>query len=299
MTLKYMILKKLFIMTNFKKIFGKPNDQLLKEARKMNSRNKVPKLKDRNFEFETITVDECKVLVMKHKQKTAKACLFLIGGGMIHSPSAANIRRALKYARDCGRDLYVPYYPLCTDHPLTAAYSMIYHTYLLMLKEYDHHDISIFGSSSGGNLALGLCAYLNNNHLDTPRPEKIIALSPGTCVDTEEEWQRMQELNEKDVAIDAAYMKNAIEIMKCGCDDVPDYMIWLQKADFSNFPEVYINYGSDECLYACWDSIRKAFEKHGVNYHLLVGENMYHCYPILPLVKEAQEGYRWLIEVSL
>lgn len=298
MSIKYRILKRLFRLINFKRIFGKPNDQLITEARRLNRKNRIPILKDDDFEFRTIKIDNCPVLVMKHKLKTDRACLFLIGGGMIHSPSARNIKRALQYARDCGRDLYVPYYPLCTDYPLDTAYRMIHDTYLEVLKHYDHDKVSVFGSSSGGNLALGLCAYLNANNLDTPRPEKIIALSPGTCVNGEEEWQKMLQLNEKDVAIDANYMKNAVEIMRSGSNDVPDYMIWLQKADFSDFPEVYINYGSDECLYACWDAFKKAFDRDEVRYHLTVGEGMYHCYPIIPVVEEAKEGYRWLIEVS-
>ena len=124
MTIKYYLLKTAFRLIRFKRIFGKPNEQLLKEARRINRRNSIPVLKDRSFEFETIRIDGCPVLVMKHKEKKDKACLFIIGGGMIHSPSARNIRRALQYARDCGRDLYVPYYPMCTDYPIDTAYRM-------------------------------------------------------------------------------------------------------------------------------------------------------------------------------
>ncbi|MBQ1341508.1 MAG: hypothetical protein IIY33_03385, partial [Erysipelotrichaceae bacterium] len=97
MTIKYCLLKSLFKLIKFKKIFGKPNDELIKEARKLNRKNSIPKLKDNDFEFRTITVDNCPVLVMKHREKTDKACMFMIGGGMIHSPSARNIRRALRY----------------------------------------------------------------------------------------------------------------------------------------------------------------------------------------------------------
>ena len=96
MSIKYRILKKLFRLINFKRIFGKPNDQLIKEARKLNRKNHIPDLQDDDFEFRTIKIDNCPVLVMKHKAETDRACLFLIGGGMIHSPSARNIRRALQ-----------------------------------------------------------------------------------------------------------------------------------------------------------------------------------------------------------
>ena len=80
--------------------------------------------------------------------------------------------------------------------------------------------------------------YINDGHGDTPMPGYIMAISPGTCADTEEEWQRMLELDKKDVAIPAEYMKTAVGIMRHGDDTVPDYMIWLQRGDFTNCPKV-------------------------------------------------------------
>ena len=41
------------------------------------------------------------------------------------------------------------------------------------------------------------------------------------------------ELDKKDVAIPAQYMKTAVEITRHGDDSVPEYMIWLQKGDFT------------------------------------------------------------------
>ena len=52
------------------------------------------------------------------------------------------------------------------------------------------------------------------------------------------------------MAIPASYMKTAVDIMKHGDMSVPEYMIWLQKADFTNCPRVTFVYGSDETLYA-------------------------------------------------
>ena len=50
---------------------------------------------------------------------------------------------------------------------------------------------------NGGNLALGLVAYINDGHKDVPMPGHIIAISPGTCVNSEDEWHRMLELKKK------------------------------------------------------------------------------------------------------
>ena len=154
----------------------------------------------------------------------------------------------------------------------------------------------LFKEKSGGNLALGMVPYINDGYADTPMPSYIMAISPGTCVDGEEEWRRMLELDEKDVAIPAQYMKMAVEVMRHGDDSVPDYMLWLQRADFTGCPPVTLIYGTDETLYACAPAIEAALQKNGVNYEQILGEGMFHCYPVFPIVKEAREGWRQMVE---
>ena len=83
--------------------------------------------------------------------------------------------------------------------------------------------------------------------------------------------------------------------MKHGDDNVPDYMIWLQKGDFINCPKVTFMYGSDETLYACAPSFEKKMKEFGVDYEMIVGDGMFHCYPVFPIVKEAKEGWDQMI----
>ena len=192
-------------------------------------------------------------------------------------------------------DVFVPYYPLCTDYPLTKAYEMIHETYKVMLGEYTSERITVLGTSSGGNLALGMIPYINDGHDNVPVPGYIMAISPGTCVDSEEEWQRMTELDRKDVAIPAQYMKTAVEIMRHGDDSGPEYMIWLQRGDFTGCPRVTFIYGTDETLYACAPSFEKAMKKYGVDYEMITGDGMFHCYPVFPVCKEAKEGWDMVV----
>lgn len=271
--------------------------ELLADRRKQNAKNRIPELKDPAFEISRVDVMGFPVLKMIHKQRTDRANLFLIGGGMISAPRPGSIKKALRFAKETGLDLFVPYYPLCTDYPLTKAYEMIHETYRVMLREYTSGNISVLGTSSGGNLALGMVPYINEEHPDTPMPGSIMAISPGTCVETDEEWQRMQELDKVDIAIPAQYMKSAVEVMRHGDDSVPDYMIWLQKGNFTNCPRVTFIYGSDETLYACAPSFEKAMKKYGVDYKMIVGKGMFHCYPVFPVCKEAKEGWDMMVRL--
>ena len=298
MTLKYEILKWLVKAANIKKMWtGMSTEELLENRRRQNAKNRIPDLKDDALDSSRMEIMGCPVLKLIHRKRTEQADLFLIGGGMISAPRPGSIKKALQFARETGLDVYVPYYPLCTDYPLTRAYAMIHETYRSMLFEYKAENISVLGTSSGGNLALGMVPYINDNHDDTPMPGYIMAISPGTCVATDAEWQRMQELDKKDVAIPAQYMKTAAEIMRHGDDSVPEYMIWLQKGDFTNCPKTTFIYGSDETLYACAPSFEAAMQKYGVDYEMIVGEGMFHCYPVFPVCKEAKEGWDLMIRL--
>ena len=190
--------------------------------------------------------------------------------------------------------MYVPYYPLCTEYPITKAYAMVHETYKAMLRDYSADRIAVLGTSSGGNLALGMVPYINDGHGDTPMPRYVMAVSPGTCDATDEEWRRMLELDKKDVAIPAQYMKTAVEIMRHG-EDVPGYMLWLQNGDFTNCPKTTFIYGSEETLYAVAPSFEAAMKRYGVDYDMIVGEGMPHCYPVFPLCRELKEGWSMMV----
>ncbi|MBR4445162.1 MAG: alpha/beta hydrolase [Solobacterium sp.] len=295
MSLTYTILKDAVKLAGLKKQSAKSMQEILEIKRKANAKNRIPVIHDNKVKVEQLTIEGCPVLWIRHPEKARKANLFIIGGGMVSPPRPGSIRKAVKVAKQTGMDLFVPYYPLCTEYPLTRAYAMILETYRRMLADYAAEDISVLGTSSGGNLALGMIAYMNSEKIDLPRPGYILAISPGTCALTQEEKDRMKHLDEKDVAISAEYMLTAEEIMRYGDASVPEYMIYLQTGDFTGCPKVTFIYGSDENLYAFAPSFEAAMQKYHVPYEMIVGEGMFHCYPVFPICKEAKEGWYKMI----
>ena len=154
MSVKYEILKRLVKAVNIKKMWtGMSTEELLENRRRQNAKNRIPNLKDDAFDISRIEIMGCPVLKLIHKKRTERVTLFLIGGGMISAPRPGSVRKALQFARETGLDVFVPYYPLCTDCPLTRAYEMIHETYRVMLQDYKAENISVLGTSSGGNLA--------------------------------------------------------------------------------------------------------------------------------------------------
>ena len=120
MSVKYELLKRLVKASGLKKHWvGASVDDLLEARRRQNARNKIPELRDDAFDISRIEVMGFPVVKLIHRTKTDRANLFLIGGGMISAPRPGSIKKALRFARETGLDLFIPYYPLCTDWPLT------------------------------------------------------------------------------------------------------------------------------------------------------------------------------------
>ncbi len=61
-------------------------------------------------------------------------------------------------------------------------------------------------------------------------------------------------------------------------------------------PEKYLTFGGDEVFAAAADSIKARLEQYGVHVTMEVAPGMYHCYAVMPFVKEAMPAYRRMIE---
>ena len=117
MSFRYEVLKRLVKASGLKKRWvGRSTEELLAARRAQNAKNRIPELKDDAFTISQIDVMGFPVLKLIHKAPTDRADLFLIGGGMISAPRPASIRKALRFARETGLDLFVPYYPYGLSH---------------------------------------------------------------------------------------------------------------------------------------------------------------------------------------
>ena len=125
-------------------------------------------------------------------------------------------------------------------------------------------------------------------------PGKIYASSPGTLLLTEEEKRKAAVFDKTDIIMS---QKGTLVVWEgmTGGREVPDYMKYLQLGDYTGLSDVYLSFGGDEVFAAAAESIKAALEKYDVKVTLEIGDGMYHSYAALPLVKEAEEGYRHMI----
>lgn len=295
MSAKYTLLKVIAKILRLQNMMKKPYSQLQKKFKTQTAYPVIPECIEEDLDFSTFKVGVNPVLHVKHKAPAEQVCIYLIGGGMLKYPKKDEVKEQIKLARLTERDMVLPYYPLVPDNSILDVYEMLYQLYKKLIVEYEHENIAIAGGSSGGNLALGLISYINEKGEGIPMPGKIYAASPGTVIHTEEEKRKAKILDGRDLIMSTIALENIQAGMENG-REVPEYMRYLQRGDYTGLKEAYLIFGGDEVFSAAADTIAEQMRKFGVDVRLEIGEGMYHMYSMMPLVPEAKKAYQDMIE---
>lgn len=292
------VLRAAYKLSGAKKAFTLPEDEILTVIEKQNRSRGVFTPKDHKAHYEMITVNGFPCLIVRERpQPSKRAILYFFGGGMVIGPDRGDLPVMRKLAFDSGCDVWFPFYPLCTEHCITDTYAMAYECYRKMIGIYGGGNVSTCGFSSGGALALGIAAHNSALGTPLPQPRHIVAVSPGEVPWNDAEKARMQALNEKDVAIDYAFMVTVEKFMRHGQDNVPDYMISGSRGDFSGVGDIHFIYSADEVLYGALPDFEEACRRANVPYTAFARPGMVHCYCMLPYFKEAREDFAKIAEI--
>ena len=309
MSLTYKMASTIVRLLGVKKMFLKNKEDMLAYARKENAKKvfdldrAMKRVERKNYFLFHREVMGYRLLSYQKNQMPADgAVLYLFGGGMITQPNQLDFPLAERIMERTGKDVWFLFYPLCSeDVKVDKTYEVSFETYRRMTETYKAENIGVLGFSSGAGLSLGL--FLHNNALGKPlpMPGKIISVSPGGVPDVnldenKEIWEKVNELNPKDIMIEPTYFKTAREILK-GDKDIPEYMLDETVGDFTDFPKTYFYYGENECLYAYADEFKKAMEKYRASYEITVGKGMCHCYPLVRFFREGREAQDEIIEL--
>lgn len=298
MSLFASLLRNVYKLSGAKKSFSLPEDEILKVIEKQNRSRGVFVPTDKKAFYETVTVNGFPCLIVRENPKPSKrAILYFFGSGMVIGPDRGDLPVMRKLCRETGCDVWFPFYPLCTEHCITETYSMVYECYRQMIELYGGGNVSTCGFSSGGALALGIAAHNNAQASPLPQPRHIVAVSPGEVPWNDEEKKRMKALNERDVAIDYAFMVTVEKFMRHGRDNVPDYMISGSKGDFSGVGDISFFYSSDEVLYGALPDFESACKRADIPCSAFARPGMVHCYCMLPYFKEAKEDFAKIVEI--
>ncbi|MBL4744641.1 MAG: alpha/beta hydrolase [Cycloclasticus sp.] len=209
---------------------------------------------------------------------TNKVLIYTHGGGFVVGSSSSHRKLAGHVAKALGAISVILDYRLAPEAPFPAQIDDAVSVYKAILASgIQANNITTVGDSAGGNLAIS--SVLKFRELGLPLPGSVIAFSPwldmeltGTTLDTNE-------------ATDALVKRPVLEAMsgmflgENGAANDP--LANPLHADFSHYPALYINAGSDETLLDDSRRLHAMASEAGVNSTLSVVEGMQHVFPFL------------------
>lgn len=293
MSLKYSIIKTMFHIIPMQKMMAKPYDELLKMFHTAEAKPVIPELKDPELTFQTHKVESFPVLEISHKKKSEYVCIYVAGGGMLKYPKPSQAKELVTLAKETGRNMLLPYFPLAPEHDLIDALNMLYATYKMALEHYPAEKIAFLGGSSGAAMVLWLISYINKLGEGVPMPGKLALSSPGSALSAEER-KRAEELNKTDLIMSTTALDNIFKGM-IGDKELPDELLYTSRGIYDGIKDVYLSYGGDEVFSAAAQSTAQCLRSYGAEVTLEIADGMYHTYAVMPLVKEALPGHQRLV----
>lgn len=293
MSLKYSIIKTMFHIIPMQKMMAKPYDELLKMFHTAEAKPVIPELKDPELTFQTHKVESFPVLEISHKKKSEYVCIYVAGGGMLKYPKPSQAKELVTLAKETGRNMLLPYFPLAPEHDLIDALNMLYATYKMALEHYPAEKIAFLGGSSGAAMVLWLISYINKLGEGVPIPGKLALSSPGSALSAEER-KRAEELNKTDLIMSTTALDNIFKGMIVD-KELPDELLYTSRGIYDGIKDVYLSYGGDEVFSAAAQSTAQCLRSYGAEVTLEIADGMYHTYAMMPLVKEALPGHQRLV----
>lgn len=244
-------------------------------------------LRKRELNYESFEIDgimaEWVSVNRSHMKKYV--ILYCHGGGYMTGSYRYARSITNKLASSTSMDVLSFDYRLAPEHPYPAAIEDALKVWdYLMYQGYGARDIIIAGDSAGGNLALTLTLALKEQGRLLPRG--LLLFSPWT--DMTRSGKSYQKKASVDPILTLEYIEEAVRAY-AGENDLEDPMISPVFADFTGFPQTFIQVGTNEILLSDSLKLDKQMLKYRVPVRLEQYKGMWHVFQMAPF-KTAYEA---------
>jgi acetyl esterase/lipase len=246
-----------------------------------------PKSKDKKFEHAKVDINGMYGEWTKFSEEDGGGdIIFYCHGGGYMTGSCLYAREITgKLAKYTESRVFCFNYRLAPEHPYPAALEDALHAWEYVTGlGYDSKHITIAGDSAGGNLALSLSLLLREK--GKPMAKCLVLFSPWTDMTSSGESYHANEV--LDPILDNDYIRRAVEGY-IGKASPKDPFVSPVFADFTGFPPVYIQVGTNEILYDDSHSLYTKLLKDNIYAKLDTFQGMWHVFQMSP-IKVANEA---------
>ena len=263
--------EKLFQNKNLEEVLNTPLKIQREEWEESVKNVKLP----RNIKIEEITVKNIKAdWIIPEFTESESVIFYFHGGGLNQGSKLTHRKLAAEIANRSKLRVFIHNYPLAPENPYPAALNKSLELYLWLLESGLKAEKIIFGSdSSGSALALALILFLKKEKY--PLPKMAFLFSPML------DFSLSGESVIKNKDLDPKIFKEDLELTsKYYCDkkSSKDPLISPVYGDFTGFPPLFIQVGSEELLLSDSLTLEKRAKGAGVSVKLEIWEGMWHVF---------------------
>ena len=208
--------------------------------------------------------------------------LFVHGGAYINEINYQHLLYCFKLSRSLDAQVIAPVYGLAPNHNAMECLNAIEKLYRDLIAQ--KGNIILMGDSAGGGFVLSFCQHLKE--IDLPQPEKIIVFSPWVDVSMENTPYDSQ----NDPILGDIGLRE-IGRSWAGDLDMKDYRVSPLYGDNRGLPRTLIFVGGSEIFYKDIRKYVDNLKSDGVDVKLIVGEGLFHIYPLFPS-PEARNAFK-------
>lgn len=208
--------------------------------------------------------------------------LFLHGGAYVNDINMQHHLFCLKLARKLNAYVLAPVYPLAPNHTAIETYKLMTDLYKELLQK--NTKIIFMGDSAGGGFILSFAQYLNTINL--AQPENIVVFSPWVDVS----MVNSPYDNENDPILGEVGLR---ELGKSWAGDLntQDFKVSPLYGNNTNLAKTLIFVGDNEIFYKDILKYYDSLKDDNVDSRLVVGEGLFHIYPLFP-IPEAKKAFK-------
>ena len=214
---------------------------------------------------------------------------YIHGGGYEHDFSPFHWKFIKKIIENTDALVIAPAYHLIPFGNCQDSFNLIVPLYREYTQKHLQRKIVLMGDSAGAGLALALAEHFSSEHIRVP--DELILMSPW--VDVSMENPEISEYVSKDPWLTIPWLKVCGRHW-AGQYDVRDWHVSPLNGNCSGLQNVTVFVGTSELFYP---DVTKFFGMlDQKNNHLIIGHDMNHVYPILP-IPEAKDADKKIFDI--
>lgn len=232
--------------------------------------------------FKSIDFNGMQVFTYGNKEKSKNIILYIHGGAYVNEINIQHHLYCRKVSRKLNVNVLAPVYGLAPNHKVMESFDAIIELYRNIATS--GKNITLMGDSAGGGFVLSFCQYLKT--IELPQPDHIVVFSPWVDIS----MSNPPYDSENDCILGEIGLK---EIGKswAGKLDTKDYKVSPLFGDNAGLPKTLIFAGEKEIFYKDIVKYVENLKNDCVNVKLIIGEGMFHIYPLFPS-SEAKKAFK-------